>query len=177
MQNPTTTLAINTLEHYESLGIIVCLMKQSEYHSQWPLWNIDSEILPSLYCGQIKIYFQESNPIGFVSWAWLDEQSLHQKIKDDEALSIEQWRTGNRLFFNDFVAPWGHAIQIFNDLKNNVFPEVDSAGSIRRKNDGSIRVINSWQRNRQKRTLKNSANTPREKCARRMPPSGGPYQP
>lgn len=134
-----------SIGYHESLGMMMWLMKHADYHSQWPLWSVDQDIVPALIHGQCKLYFDDhQNPVGFVTWAWLNDAAKQQVLENTEPLSIDQWRSGDRLLLNDFVAPWGHAKSIMKDFGTHVFPE-HQGFSLRRNADGSIRKFNYWK--------------------------------
>lgn len=138
--------ATNIISYQEALGMMMWLMKHADYHRQWPLWSVDTNIVPALLHGQIKLYFDEDqNPVGFASWAWLNDSAREQVLTDEEPLSLEQWSSGEHLLFVDFVAPWGHTKNIVIDLKTHVFPEHCHAFSLRRNRDGSIRKVDYWK--------------------------------
>lgn len=142
-QHPQPTSSI--LSYYEALGMMMWLMKHADYHSQWPLWSVDNDIVPALLHGQTKLYFDGTqNPVGFVTWAWLDDAAREQVLRDEEPLELEQWNSGEHLLFVDFVAPWGHTRNILADLTTKVFPE-HYAFSLGRNQDGSIRKVYSWK--------------------------------
>ncbi len=78
-----------------------------------------------------------------VTWAWLKacvEADVH---KTGRSLLTAEWTAGNRLYFNDFVAPYGATRKMLRDLMKNIFPN-HQASSIDRNNDGSIRKIKKW---------------------------------
>ena len=77
---------------HEALGTMMWLMKHADYHSQWPLWSVDQDVVPALLHGQYKLYFDEyHNPVGFASWAWLDKESKQQVLANEIPLQVEQW--------------------------------------------------------------------------------------
>lgn len=133
------------IEYHEALGMMMWLMKHADYHGQWPLWSVDKDVVPALLHGQSKIYFDENrNPVGFATWAWLNEDAKKILINDEGDLQLSQWKGGNHLMFADFVAPWGHTKNILNDLRGNVFPR-NRAFSLGRNKDGSIRKVYYWK--------------------------------
>ena len=56
----------------------------------------------------------------------------------------DEWQSGEHLFFNDWIAPYGNIRSAMHDIATHVFPH-HTATSIRRHQDGSIRKINYWQ--------------------------------
>jgi cytolysin-activating lysine-acyltransferase len=135
----------HNIAYHDALGMVMWLMSHADYHSQWPLWSVDTDVIPALMQGQSKIYFDEQhNPVGFATWAWLNDSAEAQVIDTSESLRFEQWKSGEHLMFADFVAPWGHSRAILSDLRGHVFP-THRAFSLGRHTDGSIRKIYYWK--------------------------------
>ena len=138
-------LSLN-LDEYTKVGFALELLAQSQYHKQYPVGDyLYSEILPPIWANQIRFYITaEGVPTAMVTWAWLSsevEQEVHQMGR---ALTEDEWRSGDRLFFNDWIAPYGNIRSAMHDIAVNVFPN-HTATSIRRNKDGSIRKINYWK--------------------------------
>lgn len=153
----------NTLDYHEALGMMIWLMKHAHYHCQWPLWNVDNDIFPALIHGQSKLYFDnEQSPLGFVTWAWLDDKSRDQVLANESPLEVDQWNSGKHLMFADFIAPWGHAKDILSDLRVRVFPEY-RAFSLGRYRDGRIRKIYYWKGIRSKDVIADEQRTMNKK--------------
>lgn len=90
---------------------------------------------------QFKIYLDEqNNPVGFVTWAWLDNAARDIVLEGNAVPGFDAWNAGSHLMLNDFVAPWGHATYMTNDMRTVVFP--DKKGfALRRNQDGSVRKL------------------------------------
>jgi len=107
---------------------------------------INVEIYPASCYGQLHVYVDEENiPVGFVTWAKVNEITKQALINDNRSLYDEEWNCGEYLFFNDFVAPWGGVKIISSDLKSNLFPNEREAFSIRRDKQGNTKKINHWK--------------------------------
>lgn len=129
------------LSYYDSIGMMLWLMSNADYHSQWPLYSLHRDIIPPSLLGQYKIYLDTSgNPVGLVTWAWLDFVGKEKVLKQCGSLPKEAWNSGDHLMVNDFVSPWGHARQIARDLRGGLFNS-NSGFAIRRYPDGSIRKL------------------------------------
>ena len=128
-----------------SLGMCMWLMSQSEYHRNWDMATFDAEITAAILNSQYRIYFDEQdNPIGLATWAWISDECRQHLIEEQGALKFNDWKSGEHLLFNDYIAPWGHAKAILKDLRTNVFPD-ETAFSLGRNPDGSIRKIYQWK--------------------------------
>lgn len=129
------------LQPYDSLGMMAWLMTHAEYHRQWPLWSLDQDILPPLMLGQYKLYLdEEQNPVGFVTWAWLDDSGRDTVLEGKAVPGFKAWNAGEHLMVNDFVAPWGHAKFVTNDMRTVMFPNTKGF-ALRRNPDGSVRKL------------------------------------
>jgi len=138
-------MASLNLDHYTCAGYALELLAQSEYHKQYAMGQyLRAEILPALWHKQARFYVSEEGmPTALVTWAWLSkevEQDLHTTGR---ALTDEEWHSGDRLFFNDWITPYGNIREAMKDMTHNIFPN-HTATSIRRKQDGSVNKINRW---------------------------------
>lgn len=129
----------------ESLGAMIFLMSKSDYHQDWPLHYINEDLLPAVHYKQFKIYFGESGePNGFVTWAWINDDFKNKLTSDGNAITGEQWNSGENLYIADFVAPFGNAREMIRDLRNNEFSS-EKAFGLRRSKDGHVKKICYWR--------------------------------
>ena len=78
-----------------------------------------------------------------VTWAWLSKEVERDVHATGRALVHDEWQCGNRLFINDWIAPYGNIRALTHDIGKNVFPD-DVATSLRRNPDGSVRRVCRW---------------------------------
>ncbi|WP_229753545.1 toxin-activating lysine-acyltransferase [Amphritea balenae] len=81
------------------------------------------------------MYRNKGKPCGYVSWAWMSEAVEQKYILDTGSLLPEGWKSGDRGWLIDFIAPFGDTRRIVNDLKSNVF--CDDVGRYLRVKPGS----------------------------------------
>ena len=134
-----------TIDYYASVGYALELLAQSGYHRQFKLGDyFRVEVLPALWCGQVRFYLSSKEiPTAMVSWAWLSEEVEREIHTTGRALTRDEWNCGYRLFFNDWITPFGNIREVLRDMTHNVFPD-EIATSLRRNPDGSVRRINRW---------------------------------
>lgn len=116
------------------LGEITWMMMHSELHKDWPISSIMQWAVPPLLNKQCRVYRQGARPVGYVSWASLSEEAETKFASDPTSLQPVDWTSGKRLWFVDWIAPWGGTWAMTKDLKNNVFPN-DVARFMRWKAD------------------------------------------
>jgi cytolysin-activating lysine-acyltransferase len=132
------------LDFYSRLGIAALLLEKSPYHSQWPLYDADIELVRPLYLNQCKFYFDpQQNPVAFVTWSNITEDTKTKLVDHGGQMEWDDWDNGPLLLFNDFVAPFGHTREILKDLRSQEWPH-KIAFSLRRANDGSVKKVNYW---------------------------------
>jgi len=136
---------MDNYDRYECLGFMMCLMSQAENHGHRPLWCLEIDLLPALEHDQFKIYFnRQKTPIGFVTWAWLDDDARRQILRSEEPLSPEQWRSGHTPMIYDLIAPWGHRQTLVESLTEDLFRK-HNVFCVDRNADGSIHKIHNWR--------------------------------
>lgn len=133
------------IDYYASVGYALELLAQSEYHRQFEVGEyFRIEILPAIWCGQIRFYLtSEGIPTAMATWAWLSEETERDVHATGRALNEDEWNCGKRLFFNDWITPYGNIREVLHDMTHNTFPN-EVATSLRRNPDGSVRRINRW---------------------------------
>jgi cytolysin-activating lysine-acyltransferase len=133
------------IDYFASVGYALELLAQSPYHRQHKLGDyFGTEVLPALWAGQCRFYVtQEGAPTAMVTWAWLSKDVEHDILASGRALSHREWTCGDRLFFNDWITPYGNIREVAHDMTHNIFPD-QIATSLRRNMDGSVRRINRW---------------------------------
>lgn len=95
----------------------------SKVHRKYMVMDIPDIILPPIHLNQFRIYRDANKkPIGLVTWAWFDDKTEKKYLSGQTVLKLEEWKSGDNLFFTDFIAPFGHTKKIFKDLTHNIFP-------------------------------------------------------
>lgn len=114
------------------LGEVIWLLSYSKLHQDWPIGSIQQWVFPALLHNQFRIYRRSGKPRGFVSWAWMSKEIEEAYVLNTSSLRPEGWKSGERGWIIDFVAPVGGAKDIAHDLKYNIFPN-DVGRSLRIK--------------------------------------------
>jgi cytolysin-activating lysine-acyltransferase len=113
------------------VGEITTLLMASKVHRQYQIRDIADVIFPAINLGQYKIFRNASRqPIGLVTWGRFSPEVEKKYLKGNPVLSEKELTSGDRLYFLDFVAPYGHAKQVTSHLRKHVFPN-DLGTSVR----------------------------------------------
>ncbi len=90
-----------------ALGAVISLMNQSKLHRFYTVQDIMRTIVPPIVLGQCRLYRHKGVPIGFVSWAYLDEEAELGYVNGTRLLQPKDWQAGDRLWFIDLIFPFG----------------------------------------------------------------------
>ena len=117
------------------LGEMVWLYSMSEMHRTWPISAIHQWVLPAILYRQYRIYHKDSKPVGLVTWGLLSKEVEEAYVRNPRGLNPKDWRSGDRGWLLDFIAPFGDALRIGEELKSTIF--ADKMGRYLRVKPGS----------------------------------------
>ncbi|WP_438362834.1 toxin-activating lysine-acyltransferase [Nioella halotolerans] len=141
----------NHADPITSLAHMLWLTAQTSNISRQPIGDIASGCQFAINQGQFRIYRSaEGQPLGCVCWIWLHKE--HEETAAAAMLAApfgtmslqEEWIGGDRLWFYNFIAPFGHARVMANDLRHSVFPGVD-ARALRMDKRGNLKHFALFQ--------------------------------
>jgi cytolysin-activating lysine-acyltransferase len=131
-------------KRYELLGEIASLLLASKLHRKYLINDIGAVFLPPIHLNQFRIYKnKEGDPIALLTWAFFSKEIEEKYLTKKYLLRPEDWKSGDRLWSIDFLAPFGHMKMVSKDLRNNVFPDAHGK-SVRITEDGEIKGIYDW---------------------------------
>ncbi|MTD39196.1 toxin-activating lysine-acyltransferase [Erwinia sp. CPCC 100877] len=111
------------LSEAEALGAAVWLWLHSPMHRDAPLHVLPSILLPIIKNRQYVLVSEEGRPVFFLSWMWLNAESEARYLTEATMMiRDEDWRSGERMWFRDFIAPFGHARTMLHLLRHEIFP-------------------------------------------------------
>ena len=91
-------------------GAALWLCLHDRTHRPWPLQAAAASILPAIQTRQFALVMQADRPVFFASWARFSaaaEARYFRELQFD--LSAGDWRSGERLWILEWLAPFGHA--------------------------------------------------------------------
>ncbi len=128
----------------ELVGEITFILMASEFHRRYLINDIAKCFMPALHLNQFKIYKnKDGNPVALVTWAYLSEEIEKKHMSGKYSLEINDWKSGDRLWGIDFMAPFGHMKMIKKDLEQGFFGKAHGR-SLRMDIDGKIKGIYDW---------------------------------
>ena len=122
MPETNRDLSENVIKRLPALGPIVTLYMQSSHRRFHFINDLEWLVMPPLMLGQCKLYMKRQYPISYASWAFLSPEAEHRLLENGGRLRPEDWRSGDRPWLIDLVAPFGGAEPMLADLRRNEFP-------------------------------------------------------
>lgn len=128
---------------FDTLGKVLWLWGCSSLHRRWPIESAIHYVLPAIEHQQYRLMVgSDGMPRGYTSWAWLNAESEKRYIADPNALQPEDWKNGDRLWFIDFISPFGfrYTAQL-RRLMGEVHGKNYLARSIRLREQGKAQLV------------------------------------
>lgn len=123
----------------ERLGEIVWLMLESPGYEDADLERVEALMLCPLMLDQLRVFRRGGRPIGMVAWAFLDD-AAEARYLETGLVGADDWRSGDRFWFTDFLAPFGDVARLTREATRFIPPGAVGLGT-RRNPDGSVRRI------------------------------------
>ena len=92
---------------FAALGKIAWLWMNSPLHERWTVDLQRHFILPPVVLGQYELIERDGMPVAYASWARVSHEAEVAYIGNASHLPLEHWNSGDRLWFVDWVAPFG----------------------------------------------------------------------
>ncbi len=104
------------------LGPVVWLYMHAPSQKHLFLTDVEWMIIPPMELNQYKLYMKEEAPLAYASWAFVDEETEKRLLSGRIRLAPKDWKSGDRLWLIDLVAPFGGGKDVLKDIRDNVFP-------------------------------------------------------
>lgn len=119
VKNRTEAHSVQT--NMSMLGEVVWLMAHSELHRGWPIASIFQWVVPALMHKQCRLYRREGRPVAYVAWAYLSQEVEEAYVLNPKSLQPKDWKSGDRGWLIDWIAPFGDSATVMKDLREGIF--------------------------------------------------------
>jgi cytolysin-activating lysine-acyltransferase len=109
----------------EVLGEITWLMSQSPLHKQLFISDLEWLVMTPMLLQQFRLFYDKDKPIGVVLWASVSEEVEARLAAGNGRMRPQDWKSGDRLWVVEVIAPFGKGEEMVRDLKTSVFPRKD----------------------------------------------------
>lgn len=108
----------------EILGSVTWLWIHSKDHRDAPLHTLPKLLLPAIKNCQFVLATENRKPVFYLSWACMDLEAEKRYIENPPVcMPEEDWLSGDRIWFLDWIAPFGHTKQMKNIIAEHIFPD------------------------------------------------------
>lgn len=134
------------IENDVVLGDILELCLGSDVHRNWFVKDIERLFIEPLKADQARLFYRNGKVIGYISWAFFSYEAEDAFVTGKRKLQSDDWKSGNRVWIVDCIAPYGDVGFIGRWVRDYLTPycpslNTDRANWLRRRPDGSIRRI------------------------------------
>ena len=106
-----------------SLGEIVWLMSQSPAHKTFFISDLEWMIMVPVMLQQFRIFYDQQKPIGVALWGFVNDEVEARLSTGNARLQPQDWKSGEKLWVIEIIAPFGGHEAMLQDLKSQVFPQ------------------------------------------------------
>lgn len=105
------------------LGSATWLWMHSKAHREAPLHSLATLLLPALKHRQFVLGSEAGKPVFYLSWLNLSAAAEQRYIERSPLeLADADWNSGERLWLNDFISPFGHTTDLARLVQRQLFP-------------------------------------------------------
>lgn len=105
------------------LGSATWLWMHSKAHRDAPLHTLPTLLLPAIKHRQFVLASEHGKPVLYLAWMNLNEEAERRYVHQSPlTMTDSDWNSGERIWFTDWIAPFGHTAQITRLLQRHVFP-------------------------------------------------------
>lgn len=72
---------------------------------------------------QFRLFYAQDRPLGVVLWGKISDDVEKRLVSGQPKLQPADWKSGEKIWAVEVIAPFGGAEEMVNDLKKNVFPD------------------------------------------------------
>lgn len=135
--------ADSPIDEAQVLGSAVWLWMHSAAHRDAPLHSLSTLLLPAIKRRQFILISEDGRPVFFLSWLNLSAEAEARYLSAPAVcLPPEDWDSGDRLWINDWVAPFGHTRRVSTLLRSRLWPGKVFRALHHKGEERGLRVLN-----------------------------------
>ena len=125
------------------LGEITWLLTQSPVHKQLFVGDLEWFVMPPVLLEQFRIFNGPQHPVGVALWARVSEETETRLEAGAHKLRADEWKSGDRPWMIELVAPFGGQDEMIADLAKAVF--ANEAFKFHRLNEAGQREVTEYR--------------------------------
>ena len=116
-------------------------MSQSPSHKQFFISDLEWFVMTPVMLQQFRTYYATDKPVGVVLWANVSDEVAERLAEGTTKLRPQDWKSGDKLWIVEVIAPFGGAEEMVKDLKEKVFPSRQVSFLAATKDGRQVRVL------------------------------------
>jgi len=101
------------------------LMMASPKHRHLFLADLEWALLPPLALKQFRLFTKDNRPVALATWAFVSETVAKRLEAGAAKLKPGEWKSGERCWIVDLVAPYGGATEFVSVLRDSVLKDCE----------------------------------------------------
>ena len=108
------------ISNSEALGKIVWLMGHSRQHHVYRVQDCFRVMIPAIASQNFRIWEGKKHPLGFMTWAWLNEENHQKYLKGQKIIESHDFKGGDNLWLIDIVCPFGDVRSLMSEGRKHL---------------------------------------------------------
>jgi len=108
------------ISNSEALGKIVWLMGHSRQHHVYRVQDCFRVMIPAIASQNFRIWESKKHPLGFMTWAWLNEENHQKYLKGQKIIESHDFKGGDNLWLIDIVCPFGDVRSLMSEGRKHL---------------------------------------------------------
>ena len=108
------------ISNSEALGKIVWLMGHSRQHHVYRVQDCFRVMIPAIASQNFRIWEGKKHPLGFMTWAWLNEENHQKYLKGQKIIESHDFKGGDNLWLIDIVCPFGDVSSLMSEGRKHL---------------------------------------------------------
>lgn len=106
----------------QMLGEVTWLLTQSPPHKQLFIGDLEWFAMPAILLEQFRIFYSAPDrPAGLALWARVSAETEKRLQAGANKLRADEWKSGDRYWLIELIAPFGGQDEMLADLSKSVF--------------------------------------------------------
>lgn len=102
------------------LGEVVWLLSQSPIHKQLFISDLEWFVMAPILLQQFRLFYAKDKPFGVLFWASVSPDVEQRLMQGGAKIQPNDWKSGDKLWVVELVAPFGGGEQMVEDFKSKV---------------------------------------------------------
>lgn len=90
-----------------SFGNLCEFLATSNTYDDWTMARLKRQFIKPMNLKQAMAFERDGRVVGFTTWAFVGDDILLQLLRGERAVAPNEWKSGENVFFADFIAPYG----------------------------------------------------------------------